>query len=85
MIRKEGEDAAKKTLNMQVQGKRRRGPIREEEEYEEERLFCKINVHYAYLYMIGYASETSIKTCNNVASMGATKIIMINTTYIINI
>ena len=34
--------------------------------------------------MIGYASETPIKTYNNVASMGATKIIMINTTYIIN-
>ena len=33
--------------------------------------------------MIGYASETPIKTYNNVASMGATKIIMINT-YIIN-
>ena len=35
--------------------------------------------------MIGYASETPIKTYNNVASMGATKIIMINTgtTYII--
>ena len=30
--------------------------------------------------MIGYASETPIKTYNNVASMGATKIIMINTT-----
>ena len=35
--------------------------------------------------MIGYVSETPIKTCNNVASMGATKIIIINTTYIINI
>ena len=30
-------------------------------------------------------SETPIKTYNNVASMGATKIIMINNTYIINI
>ena len=27
----------------------------EEEEEEEERLFGKINVHYTYLYMIGYA------------------------------
>ena len=35
--------------------------------------------------MIGYAWETPITTCNNVASMGATKIIMINTTCIINI
>ena len=35
--------------------------------------------------MIGYASETPIKIYNNVASMGATNIIMINTTYIINI
>ena len=50
---------------------------------EEERLFGKINVHYAYLYMIGYASETPIKT--HVTSTGATKSIMINTTYIINI
>ena len=56
-----------------------------EEEEEEERLFGKINVHYAKLHMIGYASETPIKTYNNVASMGATTIIMINTTYIINI
>ena len=35
--------------------------------------------------MIRYASETPIKTHNNVASMGATTIIFINTTYIINI
>ena len=35
--------------------------------------------------MIGYASETPIKTYNNVASMGATTIIMINTTYIIDL
>ena len=35
--------------------------------------------------MIGYASETPIKTYTNVASMGATTIIMINTTYIIYI
>ena len=36
--------------------------------------------------MIGYASETPIKTYNNVASMGATKITMINrpTTYYIH-